>query len=176
VLWFDPSSREQLSDGAFRSANPHSIARTIRGKTVFQGVYYPTGKSSRDGPGVVMKAAAQYPGRVHVVVDEFRLMVGRGRRTLPGFDEVVRTHRNSNLSIDFITHRLADTHPDAGVIVQRVIIFGASWPADRKKIKDDYGRDVLAKVDQLEQYQYVWICTRSGLTGVGGGDQWGKFV
>ena len=116
-----------------------------------------------------MRAAAVKHGRVHVGVDEHRLLVGRGRRTLPGFDEHLRTHRHHDLSVDLISQRLADAHPDASTVVQRVIIFGAASPADREKIRKDYGREVLTSVEQLRQYEYVFVCTQTGITGTRGG-------
>ena len=169
VLWLDPSRTERLSDRAIRSTSAASVARTIRARTAFEVVYYPVGESAREGPGQVMEAAAVKHGRVHVVVDEHRLLVGRGRRTLPGFDEHLRTHRHHDLSGDLISQRLADAHPDASTVVQRVIIFGAASPADREKIRKDYGREVLTSVEQLRQYEYVFVCTQTGITGTRGG-------
>lgn len=159
VIWVDPAEVETLDGYGSITDDGLGLRRTASTAEVYKFVF-----RSRDPEqvGYAMEGASANRGRVHLVVDEWRLLRGRSRREFARFDELVRLHRHNDVSLDFISQRISDVHPDSVAVASRVLIFGAIGGTDREKVRKDWGRTALEKVDSLRPYHWVSVDAATG--------------
>jgi len=179
-LWIDPGGRERMEiDGIPAGGNAAIItedkaaasrAMWDLGSPIWNVVYRPTGTPAEMRADVswLVTRAREHPKSVHIIVDEFRLLVGRHAASVEGLDAALRRHRHDNVTIDLISHRYQDIHPDAAATGDVILIYGARTPTDRRRIVRDFGKDVLAAVDALDAYTYLEYDLRTGRRSVGG--------